>query len=112
MRVRRWLVLFLALVLPGLLAAPAAAAPGDLDPSFSGDGIRLVPFGHGIASGEAVALQADGRIVVAGYVNVDYGYADVAVSRYWPDGQSDMSFGSGGRVILDFAVAMCRYLLQ
>ena len=43
----------------------AAAAPGDLDPTFSGDGrVSLAAAGSFVA--RAVALQDDGRIVVAG----------------------------------------------
>src|SRR3954447_17319776 len=46
-------------------AAPAVAAPGDLDPSFSGDGfdIRDV-FGRDTATD--LTVQPDGKIVVVG----------------------------------------------
>ncbi len=45
-----------------------------------------------------VALQADGKIVVAGYVYI--GSADdFALARYNADGSLDTSFGSGGTVI-------------
>ena len=48
----------------GLLAtAPAQAAPGDLDPIFSGDGKETTNFGRQ-AFGSGVALQPDGKIVV------------------------------------------------
>ena len=39
--------------------------PGDLDVSFNGDGRQTTDFG-GSDAGTAVAIQADGRIVVAG----------------------------------------------
>ncbi len=45
------------------VAPPAAAAGGDLDPSF-GHGGKVVTTGAG--SGTSVALQTDGKIVVAG----------------------------------------------
>lgn len=42
----------------------------------------------------AVALQADGRIVAAGYAGG--AASDFAVARYLPDGSLDTSFGSAG----------------
>lgn len=47
------------------LTTAASAAPGDLDPSFSGDGMRLVDAG-GNELALSVLVQADGRIVVGG----------------------------------------------
>ena len=132
-------------------ATSAAAAPGDLDPSFSGDGklvgysasyydlrepgfvdmvlqgdgrivavgdygvVRLNPDGSGDASFVidppyteslsfgAVALQADGKIVVAGH---EYNYAtddgDFFVARHNPDGSRDNTFSGDGIVTIDF----------
>ena len=70
----------------------ASAAPGDLDPTFSGDG-KVVDW-----SGQArgVAIQPDGKIVVVG--NSTYGPFDVAVARYNPDGSPDVTFGNAGKV--------------
>jgi hypothetical protein len=53
--------------LGALTAAPALAAPGDLDPAFGTGGIRL--FGaqtveHDVA--EAMLVQPDGRLVITG----------------------------------------------
>jgi hypothetical protein len=53
----------LAASLPAI--APAQAAPGDLDPTFTGDGLEATSFGKE-AFGSGVALQTDGKIVVAG----------------------------------------------
>lgn len=85
----------------------AEADPGDLDPSFDGDGRILTPFGaiDGLAPGSqefpsAVALQADGKLVVAGSsFSADFGLGNLALARYNPDGSLDLSFGSGGRVL-------------
>ena len=41
------------------------AAPGDLDTSFDGNGKKTINFG-GIDSANAVLVQSNGRIVVAG----------------------------------------------
>ena len=49
----------------------------------------------------AVAFQADGKIVVAGY-SVNGGTYDFVVVRYHTDGSLDTGFGSGGAVQTDF----------
>lgn len=80
-----------------LAAAPASAAPGDLDPTFGGgDGIVTTDFG-GNDPARAVALQSGGKIVVAG------GNGDFALARYNADGSLDTGFGGGdGLVTTDF----------
>ena len=67
---RRWMVVaaVAAAVLPALtLAPPASAAPGQLDPTFDGDGMLALNqgFSNDVATG--VVLQPDGKIIVAGY---------------------------------------------
>src|SRR6185503_9882280 len=47
------------------LLASISAAPGDLDPTFSGDGKLLDWLSRGDDSARAIAVQADGKIVVA-----------------------------------------------
>ena len=84
-----------ALSVAGSLAPAAWAGAGDLDPSFSGDGKLTTDFGVGGASG--VALQGDGKIVVAG----DSG-GDFALARYNPDGSLDPSFAGDGMLTTDF----------
>lgn len=78
-----------ALLLTVPFATPAFAAAGDLDPSFSGDGKLTTNFG-GIAStrdlGADVAIQTDGKIVVAGTVTTRSGGEDFALARYNADG--------------------------
>ena len=98
-----------SLVLSAVLlavGAPAQAAPGDLDPSFSGDGIVLTGFGGEIDGGSAVALQADGKIVVAGTTlgydeSGDY-QSDFALARIDADGSLDPSFSGDGKQITHF----------
>ncbi|CAA9479757.1 MAG: FIG005080: Possible exported protein [uncultured Solirubrobacteraceae bacterium] len=70
---------------------------GSLDDSFSGDGKQTTDFGDH-DSGSAVAVQADGKILVAGTSGFD-----LAVVRYNADGTLDASFGSGGKLTTDFA---------
>lgn len=51
---------------------------------------------------EAVALQPDGKIVMAGWVTGPNGDRDFAAARLLPDGTPDSSFGSGGKVRVAF----------
>lgn len=59
-------------------------ANGSLDKNFGAGGITTTDFGYGNDHGNAVALQSDGAIVVAGYAfnGTD---KDYAVARYLPD---------------------------
>ena len=49
-----------------LLVAPALLVAGDLDATFAGDGRVRLGFGGGDAFAYAVALQTDGKILMAG----------------------------------------------
>jgi len=74
---------------------------GSLDTSFGSGGQILTAFGSSYSVALAVAIQSDGKIVAAGYSNVNH-TDDFALVRYNPDGSLDSSFGSGGRVLTDF----------
>ena len=54
----------------GLVSGPAMAAPGDLDPSFSDDGMVIGGSNNGWMLEEPdfsdLAVQSDGKIVVSG----------------------------------------------
>jgi uncharacterized delta-60 repeat protein len=81
-----------------LAGRPAIAAPGDLDASFSGDGIATAFTDGSVAT--AVGIDPDGRIVVGGYTL--RGGVDVAIARFLPDGTRDAAFGGGdGRIRID-----------
>jgi uncharacterized delta-60 repeat protein len=73
-------------------------ANGQDDPQFVSKDRVLTNFGGGFAQGNAVALQADGRILLAGTANLDF-----ELARYNTDGSLDQSFGTGGKVQTDFA---------
>jgi uncharacterized delta-60 repeat protein len=69
------------------------------DMGFGTSGGVLTSFGTGFDSANAVALQADGRIVVAGQVsNQDTGDQDFGVVRYNADGTLDAGFSGDGKV--------------
>jgi uncharacterized delta-60 repeat protein len=73
---------------------------GSLDTSFGG--------GDGVATGDlfprpgefdGLALQSDGKIVVAGYVFA-MDNPDLALARFNADGSLDSTFGTGGTVVI------------
>ena len=76
-------------------SAPALAAPGDLDPTFGGDGRVITRIRHETMA-NAVAIQPDGRIVVAGWTRPRVGPRVLAVARYLTDGSLDPTFGEDG----------------
>ncbi|HEX8205178.1 MAG TPA: hypothetical protein VF587_03865 [Solirubrobacteraceae bacterium] len=80
-----------------LLAVPAAsAAPGDLDPSFGGDGVvQARPAGSSEAALYALALSG-GRVVAVGTEFSDDGCNDPMLGRWLADGTPDPAFGTGG----------------
>ncbi len=66
---------------------------GTLDTTFDTDGLLIVPLG---GAALAVAVQADGKIVAAGYSNDNF-----AVVRLKSDGTLDTSFDGDGIVTTD-----------
>jgi uncharacterized delta-60 repeat protein len=76
---------------------------GSLDLSFDVDGKQTTNFG-GTDHGKSVAIQADGKIVVAGDAKEPYGgsHFKFAIVRYNPDGSHDNSFGNGGILTTSF----------
>src|SRR5204862_950208 len=51
----------------------------------------------------AIAIQRDGKIVVAGDVEGASSATDFGLARYNSNGTLDTSFGSGGKVVRDFS---------
>ncbi|MEY2514316.1 MAG: hypothetical protein QOJ89_1674, partial [bacterium] len=77
-------------------------AGGAPDASFSGDG-RVLADSGGIDSAKAVAIDGDGRIVIAGSeANVNGTDSNIAVLRFNADGSPDPSFSGDGRQTIDF----------
>ncbi|MBK7681830.1 MAG: T9SS type A sorting domain-containing protein [Bacteroidetes bacterium] len=73
------------------------AQSGSLDLSFDTDGIVTTPIGSSDAFGRSIAIQSDGKIVVAGYS--DNGTQDVfAITRYNTNGSLDSTFNTDGIV--------------
>lgn len=96
-----WKAGLLAIVASVLIFTIVLAASGDLDATFSGDGLTTdyvvpsAPERSDIA--QSVALRSDGSIVVAGSSSFDF-----AVTRYVSDGTLDSLFSGDGRLITNF----------
>jgi len=80
--------------------ARVEAASGDLDPTF-GSGGKVTTNFDSFDRANAVAIQSDGKIVVAGSA-LTITSNDFALARYNSDGSLDASFGAGGKVTTDF----------
>jgi uncharacterized delta-60 repeat protein len=108
--IRARLSTVLASVVLGLLAcaflvpALASAAPGDLDPSFGTGGIALTDFGPGLDKAVAMAIQPDGKYVLAGTHSFSgSGTQELfwTLARFNAGGSLDATFGTGGKVVGD-----------
>ena len=75
---------------------------GTLDTTFGTGGKKTTAFGApSVAQGNAVAIQKDGKIVLAGLTIVN-NIANFAVARYNTNGTPDTTFGTGGQAVTDF----------
>ncbi len=70
---------------------------GNIDNNFGQGGSVNTDFNNSDDFGSSVAIQSDGRILVAGSSGSDF-----AAARYNTDGSPDNTFGSGGKVTIDF----------
>jgi uncharacterized delta-60 repeat protein len=74
---------------------------GTPDSSFSGDGKVATNFTPGPESAFDMALQADGKIVAAGWAGGQGGR--FALARYNTNGTLDAGFGGDGKVVTNFS---------
>ena len=90
-------------------APPAASATaGELDTSFGGDGkvvTSLTRRRYEWAS--ALAIQADGKIVIAGGAG-----GAGSVARFTADGTLDKSFSGDGKVTSNFHTAIAKFFVE
>ena len=70
------------------------------DTTFSEDGKQSTNFLMNHDYINAIALQSDGKIVVAGYTTID-NTTNFALARYNPDGSPDLSFSGDGKQVAD-----------
>jgi len=71
-------------------------ADGRLDASFGSAGMVLTDLGVGSEGASAIALQRDGKILVAAW-----GRGDFTLGRFTTEGQLDTTFGDHGKVVTD-----------
>jgi uncharacterized delta-60 repeat protein len=86
-----------------VIALAQYTSSGALDSTFGSGGIVTTPVGSLDADAAALAVQGDGKIVVAGLAgNARSQIWDVALLRYNTDGTLDLPFGgTNGMVITD-----------
>ncbi|HJQ71046.1 MAG TPA: hypothetical protein VKA70_18875 [Blastocatellia bacterium] len=96
MRTTTLALAIIAMLVATSLTGRVEAAAGDLDTSFDLDGIASIDSSS-IIYLTSVAIQADGKALVAGYTSSDF-----ALARYNTDGKLDQSFGVGGKVTTEF----------
>jgi uncharacterized delta-60 repeat protein len=87
-------------------------ANGTLDTSFGQAGKVMTEVGNYHANINAIRVQGDGKIVVAGYTAIGHEQGtsvtyehDFALVRYNANGSRDTSFGVGGKVTTDFGAS-------
>src|SRR5256714_10284047 len=93
------------IVLTWFISSQAAqSAAGDLDLAFGTGGTVTTDLNRSTDIANAVAAQADGKLVVVGQTckNNDFSTEDFAVARYNMDGTLDTIFGRMGKVRTDF----------
>src|SRR3954470_23402455 len=97
-------MLRLTIALTLILAAPAAAKPGDLDRGFGFGGRVAVSIGGGYSMAGGMLLDRQGRVVLTGSALVgptpDAWRYRVAAARLSSGGRLDADFGAGGRAAL------------
>jgi uncharacterized delta-60 repeat protein len=99
---RRLGALLGALGMLAVATVPSAAqtdAIDWLDHSFGG-GLQTFDLSAGDDPAAGVAVQDDGKVLVAASVNKHSSPNSVAVLRFLPDGRPDGDFGTAGRVLL------------
>ena len=103
-RGRALIALALAVVLVSYsVPIPVSATDGAPDTFFDSDGKLTTDFFGGDDQATAVAVQSDGKIVVAGYAyDPASRTADFALARYNADGSLDTTFDSDGKLTTDF----------
>jgi len=76
---------------------------GSFDSSFSGDGKTMADFNMTNDYVNGIAIDAAGRIVAGGYTFTGNGF-EFALTRYDSNGNTDTTFGNGGRQTTSFGV--------
>ena len=83
------------------LAGPAAGAPGDLDPTYGGDGLFALSLGTDTVEVDPIGavLQSDGKLVIVGAATFSTG-GEFLIIRLTSNGELDPSFADDGITII------------
>ena len=82
-------------------------ANGDYDTSFSGDGKTTNNIGSTDDGATAMALQADGKILLGGYSVTTNSKTALVLTRFNPDGSLDGTFGASGDILMQLGTDYC-----
>jgi uncharacterized delta-60 repeat protein len=74
---------------------------GSLDTGFGVNGWAVIPFGNIASFADDVAIQNDGKIVIAGFALNGDNRFQIAAARLNADGSVDNSFGTSGTVLFN-----------
>jgi uncharacterized delta-60 repeat protein len=91
------------------LAVRRFNSDGSVDTGFGNSGIATTTFGQNSTSASKVALQSDGKIVVAGTFDGPGGH-DFVVARFNVNGSLDGTFGGGNQRVSLNGVQICQGL--
>ncbi len=94
------LITFISTLFLFLFVFPVQSQPGSLDLTFGTDGTVVYPVTEYRELGLGMAVQPDGKIVLAGLQEIDNS-SDCAVARYNADGTPDNTFGTDGFTLID-----------
>lgn len=84
-----------------LITAAALGQPGSLDPSLGNGGFSIIDFENNKEYPEMIALQPDGKLVVAGFYQGNFTGYRFLVARFTENGLPDLSFGDDGLADID-----------
>jgi uncharacterized delta-60 repeat protein len=99
--VKTWFSVVGAVFMTLVLCSMAVAQAGRLDKTFGKGGIFVLPGANSFAT--ALAIQSDGKILVAGQTSTQTGVPGAGVLRLTPNGTLDASFGQGGVATVFFS---------
>ncbi|MBE7497839.1 MAG: hypothetical protein HS117_23080 [Verrucomicrobiaceae bacterium] len=87
-----------SLMAAAMLAACGGVCAWSPDPSFGSNGVVTVPVGSNQDVAHALVLQADGKLIAAGWTQ-SAADKDFAMVRLNANGSLDTSFGTSGKVV-------------
>ena len=89
----------------GHFAVARYTSAGALDPTFGGTGTIIAPGDGLFENATGLAIQADGKIVIAGPTAPGGFCCQTNVLRFETDGDPDLALGGTGRVIIPGIIA-------